>query len=184
MTQGTPPIPVGLDPGIAAYLEALAGRTEANVNANLDKRFSAFEARLKYVEGEVKASGKPPPPTSTPPAEHEPEDLPPILLPSGATLNGSVSPPPISATRPTLVHRTDALERKVDRLLKAHGVQPPGVGGLTRTLRWIASPEGRKQLGVLVAAIAAIYGAVHGAGAPAASSSPPSPSLPMPQGSG
>lgn len=196
MTQPSPPIPIGLDPGIAAYLDALAGRTEASINANVDRRFEAFEARLKFVEGQVKPSGNPPP-TTTPPAGHD-DPIPAILMPDGASLNGSLSSPPspASSPRPTLVHRQDALERKVDRLLKVHGVRPGDVvkvegdaagafDGLSRALRWAASPEGRKQLGVLVAAIAAIYGAVHGTSSPAPGPPPTAPpSLPLPQGSG
>jgi hypothetical protein len=176
-----PAVPAGLDPGIASYLEALASRTEANITTMVDKRFCAFETRVRFLESEVKAS-KPPPSTSTPPVA---EDLPPILLPGGgALINGSLPPP--SSPRGTLVHRTDALERKLDRLLKAHGVQPNDVGSAERFFRWVASPEGRKQLGVLVAAVAAIYAAIHGAPMPAPTSSPaPSPpSLPMPHGSG
>jgi hypothetical protein len=169
MTQGaSPPI----DPALAAALDGFATRVEGNVSAAFEKRFAAFEARLKFVEGQVIPSTKPggPPPEDGGAAAVA--TIPPIVLPNGLALNGSAPPP--AGSSPTIAHRTDSLERKVNRLLKVHGVSPEEVSTLERVLRWVISPEGRKQLAALVAAVAATYAALRPV------LTPPPPAAPLP----
>lgn len=140
--------PPSIDPALASALDAMATRIERNVSLAFDKRFESFDRRLKFVEKEVLASFRPAP-TSTPPTDVT-ADLPQVLFPSGEL-----------AKPPTLAHRTGDLERKVDRLLKAHGLQPPEMGAVERIARSLASAEGRKQIVALIAAIAAIAAALQ-----------------------